>query len=102
MARKMSDEEIEDYTYNKIFGELDEIESGSMFSKKEDAINSAADNAGTPGAEGINITVKPIMAAAAESGKPDDFKGAPEEEKEDKLRGIGKMSPLMERLHGDR
>lgn len=104
MARRMSDDEIVDYTYNKLFGDLDKIESGSMFSDKEEATQGAASNAGTPGVEGINITVKPLMAAAAESGRPPEG-GEPEsenEEKPDRLKGISKMSPLMERLHSGR
>lgn len=99
MARRMSDDEIMDYTYNKLFGDLDGIESGSMFSKDEDATQGAADNAGTPGVEGINITVKPLMAGAAEGGRPPQGE---EEEKEDRLKGIGKLSPLMSQLHGSR
>ena len=99
MARRLSDEEIEDFTYNKVFGELDKIESGSMFSKKESATQGAAPNAGTPGIEGIDISIKPRMAAAAESGRPPE---SGEPKPEDKLKGIGKMSPLMESIHGDR
>lgn len=105
MARRMSDDEIEDYTYNKLFGDLDDIESGSMFSSDKSATQGAAPNAGTPGIEGISLTLKPIMAAAAESGRdPEGGKPAPETENDDddKLKGIGKMSPLMERLHGGR
>ncbi len=58
--------------------------------------------------EGINITVKPLMAAAAESGRPPEG-GTPEGENEenddddeDKLKGISRMSPLMSQLHGQR
>lgn len=106
MARRMNDDEIMDYTYNKLFGDLDNIESGSMFSSDKGATQGAADNAGTPGIEGINITVKPLMAAAAESGRPPEG-GEPEGENEenddkDKLKGIGRMSPLMSQLHGER
>lgn len=109
MAKRMTDEEVEDYTYNKLFGDLDGIRSGAMFSKSEDATQGAADNAGTPGTEGINITIKPLMAGAAEGGRPPEG-GEPspedaeaeEEEGKDKLKGIGKMSTLMSHLHGDR
>jgi len=66
MARKMSDDEIMDYTYNHLFGDLDDIRSGSMFSDDADATQGAAENAGTPGIEGIEITIKPRMAGAAE------------------------------------
>ena len=41
MARRMTDDEIMDYTYNKLFGDLDNIESGSMFSDKEGATQGA-------------------------------------------------------------
>lgn len=104
MARKMSEDEIMDYTFNRMFGDLDGIRSGSMFSDDEGATQGAAPNAGTPGLEGIDITIKPRMAAAAENEKPDDLDnnlGMDEEEK-DRLKGIGKMSPLMAQLHGDR
>lgn len=106
MPKRLSDDEIMDYTYNKLFGDLDGIRSGTMFSKEKSATQGAADNAGTPGVEGINITVKPLMAAAAESGRPPEGgEPSPEDasaEKGDKLKGIGKVSSLMERLHGDR
>lgn len=104
MARRLTDEEVLDTTYNKLFGDLDGIRSGSMFSSDADATQGAADNAGKPGMEGVSITVKPLMAAAAEGPKPDDLNNDIEEEmeKEDALKGIGKMSPLMERLHGNR
>lgn len=106
MAKRMTDDEIMDYTYNKIFGDLDGIRSGSMFSDKEEDLNQPASNAGTAGIEGINITVKPLMAGAAESGRPPEG-GEPgpedeEDEEDDKLKGIGKMSPLMSQLHGER
>lgn len=102
MAKRMTDDEIMDFTFNKVFGDLDGIRSGSMFSDDEDATQGAAPNAGTPGLEGVDISITPRMAAAAEGGKPDDLDGNLGEEKEDKLKGIGKMSPLMAQLHGDR
>ncbi len=101
----MSDEEIMDYTYNKLFGDLDDIESGSMFSDKGEATHGAAPNAGTPGMEGVSITIQPVMKAAAEGNKPDDLDnnvGGEEDEEKDKLKGIGRMSPLMAQLHGER
>lgn len=96
--KKLSDDEIEDYTFNKLFGDLDGIRSGSMFSDEGSDTEGAAENAGKAGIEGVSIVVKPLMAAAEESGKPDDE----EEDDEDKLKGIGNMSPLMEQLHGKR
>lgn len=102
MARKLSDDEIMDYTFNKVFGDLDGIRSGAMFSDEEGATQSAASNAGTPGIEGIDISIKPRMAAAAEGERKDDLDANIGEDKEDKLKGISKMSPLMAQLHGER
>ena len=109
MARKLNDDEIMDYTYNKLFGDLDGIRSGSMFNEEghgEGAPQEIAPNAGTPGIEGIELSIKPLMKGAAESGR-DPEGGAPEpanpeEEEADRLRGIGRMSPLMAQLHGSR
>ncbi len=103
MAKRLSDDEIMDYTFNRIFGDLDGIRSGGMFSDDEEATQGAAPNAGTPGLEGIDISITPRMAAAAENARPDDLDGnLGLDDKEDKLKGIGKMSPLMAQLHGDR
>lgn len=102
MAKRMSDDEIMDYTFNKVFGDLDGIRSGSMFSDEASAAQGAAPNAGTPGVAGIDISITPRMAAAAENEKPDDLDTNVGEEKEDKLKGISKLSPLMAQLHGDR
>lgn len=107
MARRMTDDEIEDYTYNKLFGELDGIRSGSMFDDEGEGHGiqtNPAENAGTPGIEGIDISIKPKMAGAAESGRPPEG-GEPSPEDEDandRLKGIGKMSNLMGQLHGSR
>lgn len=106
MAKKMTDDEIEDYTYNKLFGDLDGIRSGAMFGGDKEDTQGTAPNAGKAGMEGIELTIKPLMAGAAESGRPPEG-GEPEpeeddEEKEDHLKGIGRMSPLMEHLHGNR
>lgn len=95
--KKLSDDEIEDYTFNKLFGDLDGIRSGSMFSDEGSATEGAAENAGKPGMSGVSIEIKPLMAAAVEGEKPED-----DDEDEDKLKGIGNMSPLMEQLHGKR
>lgn len=102
MAKRLSDDELMDYTFNKLFGDLDGIRSGSMFSSEESATQDAAPNAGTPGLEGIDISIKPKMAAAAEGGKKDDLDGNEGEDEEDRLKGISKMSPLMAQLHGER
>jgi hypothetical protein len=97
----MTDDEVMDYTYNKVFGDLDGIRSGQMFGKKESDTQGATPNAGEPGMAGISLEIKPLMAAAAESGRPDDLDGNNGED-EDKLKGIGRMSPLMSQLHGER
>ncbi len=105
MAKRMSDDEVMDYTYNKLFGDLDNIESGSMFGDKESDTQGAAENAGKPGLEGIELTIKPLMAAASESGRPPEGgepEGENEESDKDKLKGISKMSSLMSQLHGER
>ncbi len=96
--KKLSDDEIMDYTFNKLFGDLDGIRSGSMFGEEGKDTEGEVPNAGHAGVEGVSITVKPLMAAAEEGEKEDDE----EEEDDDKLKGIGKMSPLMEQLHGMR
>lgn len=106
MKKRMTDDEIMDHSFSRIFGDLDRIQSGELFSSKGEDTQGAAPNAGTPGIEGIDITIKPKMAAAAEGGRPPES-GEPmgeneEEEEEDKMKGIGKISPLMSRLHGDR
>lgn len=103
MARKLTDDEVMDFTYNKLFGDLDGIRSGSMFGEDESDIHGAAPNAGTPGIAGIDISIVPKMAAAAEGGRPDDLDGNNgRDEDEDKLKGISKLSPLMAQLHGER
>ena len=109
MAKRMTDDEVMDYTYNKLFGDLDHIESGSMFGDKKSDTQSAAPNAGTPGLEGIELTIKPLMKGASESGRPPEggeptpeMADAEDDDEEDKLKGISKMSPLMARLHGER
>ncbi len=106
MAKKMSDDEIMDYTYNKLFGDLDNIRSGSMFSDKEEDLHKVTDNAGTAGLEGIELTIKPLMKAASESGREPESgepeSANPEEEELKHLKGIGRMSPLMAQLHGER
>lgn len=104
MVKRMSEDEVNNYVHSRMFGDLDKIEADTLFDKGGmDAISGTADNA-KPESEmsgGVTITVKPIMAAAQESGKPSDT-SIPGEEKEDKLKGISGMSPLMSRIHGDR
>lgn len=103
----MSDEEIEDYTYNKLFGDLDRIQSGSMFDESgsgKSTQTDVADAANNPGVEGISLTIKPLMAGSSESGRDPHgtADGGEDEKKEDKYKGISKLSPLMAQLHKDR
>jgi hypothetical protein len=55
---------------------------------------------------GVKITVEPLMAAAQEGGKPSDTElptdKEEDEDDEDKLKGISKMSPMMAALHPGR
>lgn len=102
MAKRMNDDEIMDYTYNKLFGDLDRMESEGLFKEDEneselEGANKAGEE-GKAGLEGISLTIKPLMVGSVESGRPI----TEEKEDEDKLKGIGHMSPLMAQLHGNR
>ena len=104
MAKRMNDDETMDYVYKRLFGDLDGIESHSLFDEDHaGATEGAVANAepAAAGSGGVKITVEPLMAGAAESSKMSagDDK---EEEDEDKLHGISGMSPLMAQLHGQR
>lgn len=114
MAKRMSDDEIMDYTYNKLFGDLDGIQSGEMFKDgPESALESEVPNS-KPESEssgGMKITIEPLMVGAREGGRdPQDEmsenKGTTideeDDEDEDKFKGISKMSPLMAQMHGSR
>lgn len=102
----MSDDDVQDYVYNKMFGDLDHIESKSLFddddAKEGDGMS---DNAKPESQEsgGMKITIEPIMRATAEGGKlssgDDDLD---EEETKDRLKGICEMSPMMQQMHGKR
>lgn len=105
MAKRMSDDEIMDFAYKKLMGDLDGIESHALFDDSgEGAVEGIADNAepASEGSGGVKITVEPIMKAAEENGRMTDFDRDGEDEDEDKLKGIGAMSPLMAQLHGSR
>lgn len=112
MAKRMSDDEVNDYVYRKIFGDLDGIEADSLFDKNDAGLEGGvADNAepNSDNSGGIEITVKPLMKGAIEGGKKTDTNrdGAAEEDddeddEDDKLAGISGMSPLMAQLHGKR
>lgn len=102
MAKRMSDDDVMNFVYGKLFGDLDGIESHTLFDEDgEHAVEGTAPNAGpaTHASGGVEISIKPLMAGAVEGGKPEDDE---EDEDEDKLKGIGGMSPLMAQLHGDR
>lgn len=100
--KRMNDDDVMNYVYGKIFGDLDGIESNALFDD-EDPLQKNAPNAEPEmkGSGGVKITVEPVMAGVAETSKlsaGDDE----EEEDEDRLAGIGRMSPLMAQLHPDR
>jgi hypothetical protein len=104
MAKRMSDDEVMDYTYNKLFGDLDNIQSGELFNKEESKQDDAP-NAKSEGMSGISLTITPIMAGAKEGGrteKGEESCGDECEEEEDKYKGLSKISPLMSQMHGDR
>lgn len=112
MAKRMTDDEVQNYVYSKMFGDMDGIEAHSMFDESPDehVVEGTVENAEPASKEsgGMKITIEPLMAAAQEGGKPSDTSIVGEEhdeddeDHEDKLKGIGKMSPMMSRLHGDR
>ena len=102
MAKRMSDDEVENFVFSKLFGDLDGIEAHQMFEPGgEGEVEGEVPNAApvSQNSGGVKITVEPLMAAAQEGGKPSDTE---EEDEEDNLKGISKMSPMMERLHPGR
>ena len=103
MVKRMSDDDVMDYVYGKLFGDLDHIEADNMFDKDGAATESAKPNAEPEmkGSGGIKVTIEPLMASASESSK-ESTGDDDEDDDEDKLKGIGGMSPLMAQLHGER
>lgn len=104
--RRLSEDEAMDMAYRKLFGDLDNIESRSLFDEGNmGEIGHTAPNA-KPASEssgGVSITIEPIMKDAEEGGKMTDFNtDGDQDNDEDKLKGIGEMSPLMAQLHGKR
>lgn len=106
MAKRMSDDDVMNYVYGKLFGDLDGIESHSMFDEKQGeegmhAAGGTAENAEPESHEtgGLKITVQPMMESAQEDDQPDTME---DDDEEDELKGIGSMSPLMAQLHGKR
>jgi hypothetical protein len=105
MVKRMNDDDVMNYVYGKLFGDLDHIEAGDMFDKDDaDATESTKANAEPEmkGSGGIKVTIEPLMAGAQESSKPSSGDDDQEDEDEDKLKGIADMSPLMAQLHGRR
>ncbi len=106
MVKRMSDDDVQEYVYNKMFGDLDGIESHSLFDKGgEDAVSGTADNAKPESSEsgGVKITIEPLMKATAEGGKLSSGDDEEEEdETKDRLKGLSDMSPLMAQMHGKR
>lgn len=103
MAKKLTDDEAMEMAYRKLFGDLDTIESRELFDgAKMDETGMTAPNAEpeSKGSGGIKVTIEPMMHAAQESAKMSS--GDDDEEEEDHLKGIGGMSSLMSRLHGER
>lgn len=106
MAKKLTDDEAMDMAYRRLFGDLDNIESRTLFdADKMQETGHTAPNAmpESQSSGGVKVTIEPMMAGATEGHKMSigDEKQDEEEEK-DKLRGIGNMSPLMAQLHGGR
>lgn len=103
MTKRMSDDDVQKYVFDKMFGDLDRIESESMFSDKDSAVEGVADNAKPESQEsgGFKLTVEPLIRSTAEGGKlssgDDDL-----DEDEDHMKGISEMSPLMAQMHGGR
>jgi len=103
MAKRMTDDEIMEMAHKRLFDDLDNIESRSLFDDdKMGETGHTASNAEPEmkGSGGVKVTIEPLMAGATELSKMST--GDDEEEDEDKLKGIGGMSPLMAQLHGGR
>lgn len=104
--RRLDDGEAMEMAYRKLFGDLDNIESQALFSgSKLEENGHTAPNA-EPASEasgGVSITIEPIMKDAEEGGRMTDFNtDGNQDNDEDRLKGIGDMSPLMAKLHGGR
>ena len=106
MPKKMSDDEAMEYAFNRLLGDMDGIESHALFDEDgEKSVEGTAANAEpeTKASGGVKITIEPVMAAAQEGAKKSDTPiPAEDEEEEDKLKGISRMSPMMAALHPGR
>ena len=101
--KRMNDDDVMNYVYGKMFGDLDGIEAGTLFDD-EDPIQKNAPNAEpqSKGSGGVKITVEPVMAGVAETSKLSAGDEDQEEEEDKRLNGISRMSPLMAQLHPER
>lgn len=104
--KRMNDDEVMNYVYGKLFGDLDNVEAKNMFDDQgEGAVESAVPNAEPEmkGSGGVKVTIEPIMAASSEGSKPEKpTTDDADEDEEDRLKGISGMSPLMAQMHRDR
>lgn len=113
MVKKMSDDDVMNLVYGKLFGDLDGIESHALFENEEGSdgmheIEGTAANAEPEmkGSGGVKVTIEPVMGATSEGSKPGkptmDDHDDDDDDEDDRLKGIGNMSPLMAQLHGSR
>lgn len=103
MVRKLSDDEVMDSVYRQLFGDLDSIEGKTLFDEQgpADTNTSEVANAMPESKEsgGMEITIRPLMAAAQEGERPTDKS---EGDEDDDMDGLADMSPIMAQLHGKR
>ena len=86
MVKRMSDDDVQNYVYGKLFGDLDGIESHSLFDEGgEGAVEGTAENAKPESTEsgGMKITIEPLMMSATEGGRKTSGGGFNEEGKEE-------------------
>lgn len=105
MPKRMSDDDVMNYVYSKLFGDLDGIEAHSLFDEDgEGAVEGETPNAEpeTQSSGGVKITVEPLMGGAQESGKPSDTEIPGTDDEEERSNRLASMSPLMAQLHGKR
>lgn len=109
MAKRMSDDEVSNYVFSKMFGDLDGLEAQSLFDQDDTGVEDGTAEKAEPESDnsgGIKITVEPLMKGAEESGRTTDTRrdgaSSDDDEDKDKLKGIGGMSSLMSQLHGSR
>jgi hypothetical protein len=74
MDKSMSDGDVQEYAYKKLMGDLDPIESSSVFSESDEPSKDASDGV-TITAHGVNVNIKPMAG--------EQTKEMPKEEKDD-------------------